>query len=227
VLLDTYRSVETPEGVELGLRVAGPVVRGWAWILDLILRWIIILMGSWVLLLLGDAAQGLFMIWAFFCEWFYYVAFELWFAGQTPGKRVFDLRVVHDDGTPVGWTASVLRNLVRFADFLPLAYGFGLLSCMFSPDFKRLGDRAAGTVVVHVDGRTSALRLPKVQPVRPPVALSPEEQLALVDFARRVPMLTRARAVELGEILTPLTGADGEDSVTRALGMARWVSGER
>lgn len=221
--------METPEGVELGLRVAGPVVRAWAWFVDSLIRWFVQIAGMMALGVLGGAGMGLVLVWVFFVEWFYYVAFEVWSGGQTPGKRLFDLRVVHDDGTPVGWTAALMRNLLRFADLCPLLapYGFGLLSMLTSRDFKRLGDRAAGTVVVHVDRRAPVPVIPTVPPVRPPVALDPEEQLALLDFARRVPTWTRARAIELGDHLEPMTGARGVEGVRRTLGIARWTAGER
>lgn len=56
---------------------------------------------------------------------------------------------MHDDGTPVGWTSSLTRNLLRFVDLLPFGYFLGALSCLANPAFKRLGDLAAGTLVVY------------------------------------------------------------------------------
>ena len=57
------------------------------------------------------------------------VAFEVWVAGATPGKRSLGLIVLHDDGTPVACAASFTRNLLRAVDFMPVLYGFGLVSC--------------------------------------------------------------------------------------------------
>ena len=100
------------------------------------------------MLALAGLGQGLMLLGFFLLEWFYPVFFELR-SGATPGKRAMGLRVVHDDGTPVGAVASVIRNLLRVADFLPLFYAAGLVSCLVDRDFRRLGDLAAGTLVVH------------------------------------------------------------------------------
>src|SRR5215813_9152409 len=125
-MLDTYRPVETPEGVEIGLRVAGPVPRLYAAALDFAIRFIVYIFLSAVLGGLGKAGVGFLLIAMFLIEWFYPVVFEVKGGGATPGKRLMKLLVLQRDGTPVGWTASVIRNLVRFADLLPFGYGFGL-----------------------------------------------------------------------------------------------------
>ena len=70
-------------------------------------------------------------------------------SGQTPGKRLFGLAVLNDDGTPVRWPGALTRNLLRAVDFLPFLYGVGLIAMLLNRDFKRLGDLAAGTVVVY------------------------------------------------------------------------------
>jgi uncharacterized RDD family membrane protein YckC len=78
------------------------------------------------------------------------VLFELSPWAATPGKRALGLKVVMDDGLPVTPAASLIRNLLRAADFLPFLYAAGLISMLVRADFKRLGDLAAGHVVVHV-----------------------------------------------------------------------------
>jgi len=227
-LLDTYRSVETPEGVELGLRVAGPPVRCLAWAIDLSIR-----TGGYLGLLvvvafLGEVGMGLFLLALFLGEWFYPVYFEVRRDGATPGKRRMGIRVVHDDGTPVTLGSSLLRNLVRFADFLPLAYGFGFVSMLFSPDFKRLGDHAAGTVVVHGEAETGGTAgVPEAPALPPPVTLSPEEQRVVVDFAQRLPGWMDGRAQELADHAWPLTGASGPEGVEKLVAMANWLLGRR
>jgi uncharacterized RDD family membrane protein YckC len=227
-MLDTYRPVETPEGVEIGLRVAGPVPRLWAALLDLGLRFVVYIILAIPTSWLGTAGTGLFFVGMFLVEWFYPVVFEVKRRGATPGKQRMGLLVLHRDGTPVGWTASVIRNLVRFADFLPFAYGFGLGTMLVDRDFRRLGDLAAGTVVVHRDALAAGSRVPPAPPLRPPVPLSLDEQRAVIEFAERLGTWPEARAAELAALLAPLTAATtGPEGVQRLLGMANWLLGRR
>src|SRR3546814_4544908 len=75
---------------------------------------------------------------AFLLLWAYPVVFEAMFNGQTPGKRAMELRVVSADGAPVGWLASIVRNLLRAVDALPVGYGFGLVASLADPHGRRL-----------------------------------------------------------------------------------------
>lgn len=226
-MLDTYRPVETPEGVEIGLRVAGPVPRLFAALLDLGIRVLVYVGIAFAAGLFGKAGAGLFLIGIFLVEWFYPVLFEVKRGGATPGKRAMGLLVLHRDGTPVGWSASVIRNLVRFADFLPAAYGFGLAAMLVDRDFRRLGDLAAGTVVVHRDSVAAGARVPSAPPLRLPVALSLDEQRAVIEFAERLSTWPEARAAELAGLVTPLTASPGTEGVGRLVGMANWLLGRR
>lgn len=225
-MIDTFRSVETPEGVELSLRIAGPPVRMLAWIIDTALRYAVYLALAMMFAVLDDAGFGLFLLLFFAGETLYPVLFEV-LRGATPGKMIFGLVVLHRDGTPVGWSASILRNLVRFADFFPVAYGFGLISMLADRDSRRLGDLAAGTVVVYRDRPPRLGSLPAAGPVPPPRPLAPAERRAIVDFAERLPRWTPERARELGSLAEPLTGASGAESVGRLLGYANWLVGRR
>ena len=146
--------------------------------------------------------------------------------GATPGKKALGLIVVHDDGTPVGWPAALTRNLLRFVDFLPLFYLFGLVSIALSRDFKRLGDHAAGTLVVYREAAARRRRLPALAPEAPAMALSAREQRAVLDYAERVPDLTPERAAELAEIAAPLVGAErGDAAVARLVRIANHLLG--
>jgi uncharacterized RDD family membrane protein YckC len=225
--LDTVRHLETPEGVRLELPVAGPMSRGAAFVVDLFVRSMLYAMVGTPLALLGDLGQGLMLLFAFLVEWFYPVIFEVKLNGATPGKVALGLAVVHDDGTPVGWSSSIVRNLLRFADFLPFAWLAGLASMTLHPDFKRLGDLVAGTIVVYRarDGRDLALPAAAVQPV--PFALRPDEQRAVIAFAERTEGWTDDRAEELAELLMPIVGGPPRRAVTTLHGMARWLRGER
>lgn len=80
----------------------------------------------------------------------YFAAFELLWNGQTPGKRVVRLRVIKEDGYPLGPLDVLLRNLVRLVDFFPVFYGLGALVMLLNSRARRLGDIAAGTLVVRV-----------------------------------------------------------------------------
>ena len=226
-VLDTYRRVETPEGVELGLRVAGPPARLLAWGIDAFLRTLAYMVLAMVLSLAGEIGMGVFLVLLFLGEWLYPVLFEVLGGGATPGKRRLGLLVLHDDGTPVGWTASILRNLVRFADFLPVAYGFGLATMLANRDFKRLGDLAAGTVVVHRAETAGPGGVPRHAAEPPPVPLRPEEQQAVLEYARRLPTWTADRAQELAELALPLTRERGRSGVERLLAIANWLVGRR
>ena len=99
--------------------------------------------------LMAGLGAALMLILFFVLEWFYPVVFELTLSGATPGKRVFGLKVVMDNGLPVTPAASITRNLLRAADFLPFFYGFAIVSMLMRRDCKRLGDIAAATMVVH------------------------------------------------------------------------------
>jgi uncharacterized RDD family membrane protein YckC len=80
----------------------------------------------------------------------YFVLFEWWWAGQTPGKRWLRLRVIREDGRPVTFWEAAARNLVRILDMEPAPfYSVGLVSVFFSGRDQRLGDLVAGTVVVR------------------------------------------------------------------------------
>lgn len=79
----------------------------------------------------------------------YFALFEIFWNGQTPGKRYAQLRVIKDDGRPIGAYEAVVRNALRLVDMLPGMYGIGLISIFLSRQSKRIGDFVAGTVVVH------------------------------------------------------------------------------
>ena len=213
--LDTVRSVATPEGIELELRLAGPVSRGYAWLIDFILR-LIVLFFAWLFLLpLGGVGAGALLILAFLLEWLVPAACEVYFEGATPGKKMLDLQVVHDDGTPVAWGPALVRNLLRAVDFLPLFYGIGLIATLINRDFKRLGDLVAGTVVVYRDRARRHAGVPEAAPQTPAIPLTLAESRAVVSLAERVSTLTPERAAELAEIPVALVG-EARDSAALA-----------
>ena len=228
-MLDTTRRVATPEGIELTLRLAGPVPRALAWSVDLALRAAIVLVVLTLASQLGRAGWGIVLLAAFFVEWLLPAWFEAQMRGQTPGKRLFGIAVLNDDGTPLRWPGALTRNLLRAVDFLPLMYGFGLVCMLLNRDFKRLGDLAAGTVVVYQSAAVdSSRKIPQAPPVAPPVDLDLDEQRAVLELAERSAGLTRERVEELSALPKPLVGGlDGERAAARLISMANYLAGRQ
>ena len=223
--LDTLRAITTPEGVELNLRLAGPVPRACAWAIDLLVRLIILAMLAIVLTPLGGVGYGVFLISIFLLEWIYPALCEVYLDGATPGKKAMGLRVINDDGTPVQMAAAMIRNLLRAADFLPVLYGVGLFSMLVNREFKRLGDLAAQTVVVYRDESRAGAAIPPAPPAPPETPLSVQEARAILDCAERVPELTPERADELARIAEPLIGEGGANPRERLLSVANHLVG--
>jgi uncharacterized RDD family membrane protein YckC len=227
-VLDTARRVATPEGVEITLRVAGPVPRALAYTLDLLFRGAIMFALMIAVSALGNFGSAIVLLTAFLLEWLYPVLFEVLSAGATPGKRAMGLIVLNDDGTPVRWPASLTRNLLRAIDFLPFLYFIGFVTMVANRDFKRLGDLAANTLVVYRDEKPAAASIPEASPIAPSIPLTLAEQRTLLDFSERSNRLTAERAAELAEIVAPLTsGHSGPAAVQQLVGIANHLVGRR
>jgi uncharacterized RDD family membrane protein YckC len=167
-------SIATPEGVDLDLVLAGLGSRLVAAVIDYLVQ------GALLLALFvigftvggGDGAGGFVVAVLFvagFLIWFgYHVAFETLASGRTPGKRATGLRVVGLGGEPVGFVSSAVRNLLRLVDGLPGVYAVGAAAVLFSRRNQRLGDLAAGTLVV----RERRAPLPAAPPPGPDFAVA-------------------------------------------------------
>ena len=183
--------------------------------------------------LLGDIGFAFWLILLFALEWIYPIAFELRASGASPGKRAFGLKVVMENGLPVTAAASVTRNLLRAADFLPFGFGCAIVSMLTRPDCKRLGDIAAATLVVHArhDVPGGALNeIPPVPPLAPAQPLGRDDQAALIALAARAPRLTAARLDELAALAAVVSGDQGQSGpqvTRRVLGVAHWALGRR
>jgi uncharacterized RDD family membrane protein YckC len=227
-MLDTAREIPTPEGIELNLRLAGPVARALAWAVDLLLRVAVFGVLGIPLAMLGNVGGGIYLILWFGLEWLYPTVFEVYFGGATPGKRALALMVLHSDGTPVGLSASLTRNLLRAVDFLPFLYGFGLLAMVLSRDFQRLGDIAGGTVVAYRELDLQHGAIPPAVPLQPARPLNAAEQRTLLDLAARSQVLTPERAQELASLAPRLTGGrDDAAALGRVLSIANYLIGRR
>ncbi|MFJ3482258.1 RDD family protein [Pseudomonas sp. NPDC090202] len=223
--LDTRIPMETPEGIDLILRPAGLVSRSLAFVIDLLIRGVLLIALFFLLDALGEFGSGVFVLALFLINWWYAVLFEVLHQGRTPGKQIMGLRVVHDDGTPVGWSASLLRNLLRFVDMLPFGYSVGAFTCLQHPQFKRLGDLAAGTLVIYRDTPSPRPEQVDVAPLIPAVALTLDEQRAVLAFAERHYGLSAARAQELAGLLVEPLQIDAQQPVDQLNAIARSLSG--
>ncbi len=220
--LDTALPHETPEGIVLKLRTAGPLVRAYAWLIDFFIRVGIMMVIFSLLGYLGKIGVGIISILSFLMEWFYPVVFEV-YSGATPGKKIMELCVVHDNGTPVYFASSLVRNLLRVADFFPLFYCTGLISMALNSKSKRLGDMAAGTLVVYREGSFQLKKIIKRKAKQPPFNLKLSEQQTILDFAERHNILSQERCIELAQILYKLTGKRGIKAVDEIYSYANWL----
>ncbi len=221
-MLDTDVAIETPEHIVFRYRIAGPMRRCLAYVIDLLACYgaffgiaIVVLLAASGGRAVGEkmssamgAGMGFLMLVLFFIQWIYFVIWEAW-RGTSLGKMALGLRVMTTTGRPIGFTAAVLRNLLRAADVLPLAYVTGLITILISSKFQRIGDLVAGTIVVVAERAraTTALRLwPPAEPYElaalpEEVVLDAEERTALELFLRRRGTLGTARERELAEIV--------------------------
>lgn len=216
-MIDGKLSLTTPEGIRLLLTPAGPASRAWAWTIDSLI-W---LATVWILIMIlsgSKPGRGILAILMFVSYWGYPIICEVYFDGRTIGKRALGIQVLRDDGLPVGWRESTLRNLLLVADFLPVMYATGLL-CMFcTAHFRRLGDIVAGTQVVYREKPPQRAPAVEAPPLPLPFSLTPQQQRALIDLFEREKRLPHERLHELGTIAEPLSGETGEASVERLRG---------
>lgn len=230
-LADTLESVELADGVQIHLRVAGPAVRSMAWLLDLMLYIAVMIVVQIALslvssLLFGDqVGQGVMLLTAFVLNWFYNVFFEMSSRAATPGQRHMGLKVVSVTGAPVRLPQSMIRNILRVVDFMPAGYLFGLVCCLCTNRFQRLGDLVADTVVVYADQaapQPSGIQV-NADPVPPAVPLSREEQASFLQFLERSPRWSDARKLELTDTLEPLTKRTGLSGLLKTVQSALWL----
>jgi uncharacterized RDD family membrane protein YckC len=229
-VLDTVVSAETPEGILLELRPAGLSARFYAFALDWLIRLMVFYATASVAAILGGIGIAFWIVLLFVLEWFYPVVFELSRSGATPGKRIFGLKVVMDNGLPITPAASFTRNLLRAVDILPFGYGCAIISMLLRSDCKRLGDIAAATLVVHQPVAVPRVVLDQVTPLAPVRPLSPRDQAAVIALSARAPTLTVERLDELAALAASVSGDEGHagPNVTRrVLGVAQWLLGRR
>ncbi|UCG41111.1 MAG: RDD family protein [Acidimicrobiia bacterium] len=159
-MLEDRYSIETPEGLRLDLVLAGVGTRIVAAVIDSLVIGVVmfgVLFGAIaaapaldaIIEEAGFALGILLMAFVAAIPLFYYVVFETLDGGRSIGKRALRLRVVRTNGLPVGFAASMIRNLIRIVDLLPGAYLVGLIAVVASSANQRVGDLAAGTLVIR------------------------------------------------------------------------------
>jgi uncharacterized RDD family membrane protein YckC len=199
-------SVATPEGVDLEVTLAGVGSRFVAGVIDQLLRWAVLLALVALLAVLeattgADGFSGagvvVLIVAIFLVQFGYDVVFETRAAGRTPGKRWTGLRVVKIGGAPVGFVTSALRNILRIVDSLPGFYLVGMVSVLLTRNNQRLGDLAAGTIVVRerrqstsLPGTAEARAAPADSELYDVSAISADDMATIRRFLDRRPTLT-------------------------------------
>jgi uncharacterized RDD family membrane protein YckC len=214
-------TIETPEQTSLEFPLAGIGSRFLAVALDTLLQiaaYIVLgviagLVASiGILGVLGKQWGLAILLFIFFLVQFgYFSTFEVLWNGQTPGKRWTHLRVIQDSGRPITPYDAILRNLLRIVDSLPSLYAIGIVTMLISKENKRVGDYAAGTVVIHekplqgVSSIWSVAAPAQAAPTVPSAQLNMDElQLVETFFERRLsldPEVRRSMARQIAQRL--------------------------
>lgn len=216
-------NIETPEQVDLRFPVAGIGSRFIAILIDSLVQ-----IGSYLLLGIlvyvtstssvvgqkmgqtSDTATkwivALFILLNFLMFWGYFVLFETFWKGQTPGKRVMKLRVLKDSGRSITLFEAMARNLLRIVDLLPNFYLVGLIAMLCNRQHQRLGDLVAGTIVVHERSDEQPILTHNSRTFTASLYAEPEAEQGLMPKAREEWAASEAEVP--GDAVTPLTSAD-------------------
>jgi uncharacterized RDD family membrane protein YckC len=248
--MDRSVSVRTPESIAFSYDLAGLGSRFLAVAIDMAIQTLVIVGIVWGIVAMAShtpghpvvhrtaadvrAAQslGIAIIAAvlFLVYFGYFILFEAFWNGQTPGKKLLHIRVVRDGGYPADIGSTTIRNLIRVGEIALGFYGVSAIVALFSPENKRLGDLAAGTMVVREERAPSlaaVVAAQEQQPAGAPSLLTPDEH-ALVDryVARRETMAPSHRALLAAQIAArvrprisrDLQALDDDDLLTKLSG---------
>lgn len=224
--------IDTPENVVLEAEVAGFATRCMAALLDYLILLVVLLVFTWVFLQSASDmnvvfAIGFYIIIQFLIITFYHLFFEFIWNGQTPGKRILNIRVMQANGMPMTTTGGLIRNLVRLFDFFPIGYGIGLIVLFATKNTQRLGDLAAGTIVVRERSKLNVYSLYEDyrfiyrfihphQPLPPEITIAPlteDDRRLIVQFLQRRDMMrVRPQTANMvaGYIAYKITGISGQ-----------------
>ena len=211
MLSDDQLQIDTPEQIALELPLAGIGSRFLGLAIDTLIQLALYIIGFFALAFAAGIAGAVGMYryfrwipvsWApaiailfVFCVyWGYFAFFEIIWKGQTPGKRVAKIRVIHASGRPINVYEAIGRNLLRVIDGLPGMYGVGIVCMILNNQNRRVGDYVAGTVVVH-DKRTGEVKpdwntVTESAGTNPKLAQVASEELVLIEtyLGRRAEM---------------------------------------
>ena len=227
-------SIDTPEQVALDFSLASIGSRFLAIAVDTLIQTaatiVLVLLGVGLVAAFGLTFAGaspwilavLFLLY-FVIYQAYFAIFEAMWNGQTPGKRVVGLRVISVTGRPISPFEAILRNVVRIADQLPGIYAIGIVFVFFTERNQRLGDLAAGTVVVHERAVVADEVELKFEPPAAPTyhgasKLVPEEAAVIELFLRR--------RDQLGDYERSRKAAQIADRIRERLGIVEKIDNE-
>jgi uncharacterized RDD family membrane protein YckC len=202
-------NIDTPEQVEIEFAVAGLGSRFVAVLLDHLIQagfyFVFILFGAIVfgalanrINLLGKWVLAGFIALNFLLLWGYYTLFEAFWHGQTPGKHIMKLRVIKDSGRQITLFEAMSRNLLRIIDYLPAFYLAGVITMLCTKRNQRLGDLAAGTIVVHERSDEQPLLIERGTSIIPAQFASGYDPLASVAVAQDASSLPADAVAKLG-----------------------------
>jgi uncharacterized RDD family membrane protein YckC len=218
--MDRTLEVRTPESIAFSYELAGLGSRFLAVAVDIGIQNLVMFGIIWALIYLAAHLTGavrnvpvptrietnlgiaLIITIVFIVYFGYFIAFETFWNGQTPGKKLMGLRVVRDGGYPADFASIAVRNLIRVGEFVAGLYAISAVATVISPENKRLGDMAAGTIVVR-DARAARLAdlTQESSDTSHPLMLSPQERGLIDQFvARRAGMAPRNRAQMASQI---------------------------
>ncbi len=222
---DLKLDVTTPERVAIDLPIAGIGYRALAYLIDvaalsgvsLVLYFGYSFIGPSAVELYQDAPRLLRIaafIGAFVVLWVYWTAMEVFWNGQTLGKRVMHIRVVRKDGAPVTAFESAVRNLLRVVDFMPACYPVGVVTMLVDRQHRRVGDLVAGTLLV----RDERIGLERYAEAGPGGGLSTRDVELVTGYLSRFESLDEAARVALGRKLAASLGLEAAkaDALTAA-----------
>lgn len=212
--VDRTLSVQTPESIAFSYELAGLGSRFLAVTIDLVIQIAILAVIFWGLMLLAiqkapfrhvtpasekwadSVAMALIIAIVFLVFFGYFILFETFWNGRTPGKKLMGLRVVRDGGYPIDFTSAAIRNLIRVGEATLGFYAISALASIASPENKRLGDMAAGTIVVRDSPVASLNTLLSKSQEAPRTSMLTEKEHAIVDqfVARRASLAPAVRA---------------------------------
>jgi uncharacterized RDD family membrane protein YckC len=202
--------IDTPEQISLELPLAGIGSRFLGLAIDTVLQFVLYIAASLLVPILvissgrhlswipASFVPALIILFIFCIYWGYFAFFEIVWKGQTPGKRLAKIRVIHQSGRPINVYEAIGRNLLRVIDGLPGIYGVGIVCMMISSQHRRVGDYVAGTVVV-------------VSPVNSQLVQLTSEELVLIEtyLHRRADLGLAVRDRTAYQIATRITQKTG------------------